>query len=88
MQQIFDSNKGFRSFAENSNYEKQVILHKFMSAILTTESVFENSFRKAYLVTPVYKYIISNRKVLRERYSAVGCELDWIIRQVRALLEK
>lgn len=94
MQQIFKSSVTIRkrltkmSSFNDEQLDQDQLLNQIMSTLLTTASVFENSFRKAYLVTPVYKHMISNRSTLREKYLDIGCDLDWLIRQVRALLEK
>lgn len=61
--------------------------NRIMGAVMTTAAVLENAFRRAYLCTPVYSVPISNRKVLRDRYAEVGCDLDRLIKQVRVLLE-
>lgn len=61
---------------------------RVMGSVLTTAAVFENAFRKAYLVTPVYTHSLTNRKVLRARYAELGCDLDMLIKSIRSLLER
>ncbi len=62
--------------------------NRIMGAVMSTAAVLENAFRQAYLCTPVYEVSISNRRILRDRYAEVGCDLDRLIKQVRVLLER
>lgn len=83
MQTIFDQSRYVRKSLRASTTdgaEATALIDRVMSSLLTTTSVFENAFRKAYLVTPIYSVSLSNRKVLRRQYSAIGLDLDRLIK--------
>lgn len=89
MQEVFETTKTLTeqiSIKNSPNAGR--VLNRVMTSVLTTASVYENAFRKAYLVTPVYKLSISNRRVMRTKYEEIGCDPDILIRRVRAILEK
>lgn len=89
MQEIFETTKTVeRGISQTELENTERVLNRVMSAVLTTASVYENAFRKAYLVTPVYKRSISNRAAMRTKYEEIGCDPDRLILRVRAILEK
>lgn len=89
MQEIFETTQTItRGISQKKLRNQERVLNRVMSAVLTTASVYENAFRKAYLVTPVYKLSISNRAAMRAKYDEIGCDPDRLILRVRAILEK
>lgn len=88
LQQIFEQSRDLRTRLAISKGLSFTEVHKrLMRAAFTTAAVLENSFRRAYLVVPVYDHCISNRKALRNHYAYVGCDLDLLIKNIRVLLE-
>lgn len=87
MQTIFDQSVFLRQALRQRFQDATNLIDRVMGSVLTTASVFENSFRKAYLVAPVYTVSISNRRVLREQYEKIGLDLDRLIKNIRVLLE-
>lgn len=60
---------------------------RWMGPMVVAAGVYENSFRNAYLVTPVYGVHYGKRVAIRGALSRIGIDVDEGVKDVRRLLE-